>query len=331
MRALAALLLLAAALRFPTLGEQSFWRDEASTALELHGGLGHLWSGVRDLEGMPPGYFLLAWVWSKAFGLGEVGLRSLSALIGVATVGVAWALGAHWSPRAGRLAAAFAATSPFLVWYAQEARPYALLVLATATATLFLVRGRVAAWGLAAAAALLTHYFAVFLLVPQALVLLRRHGRGAVPGLAPPVVVGLALTPLALSQRDNGVDWVSGSALAGRVADVAKHWGSGAFGTPVDAAGALALALLVAGMVGALASGRGGRVVATAAAAIAVPVVLALAGADYVLDRYLIAALVPLLAVVTAGFGTRRGTVGTAGGARPCPPFPAFPSPKDPQ
>lgn len=305
LRLLGALLLAGAALRFGTLGEQSFWRDEASTALELHGGLGHVLSSVRDLEGMPPGYFVLAWLWSKAFGLGEVGLRSLSALIGVGTIGVAWALGREWSPRAGLLAAALVAASPFLVWYAQEARPYALLVLLTATATLFLVRGRPLAWGLAAVAALLTHYFAVFLLVPQAAILLRRHGRSALPGLAPPAIAGLALAPLVAAQADNRVDWVSGTSLAGRIADVAKHWTAGEFGTPVDAAGALALALLAAGVVLGLGAPRGRRLAAAALVAMALPVVLALAGADYVLDRYLIAALVPLLAVAAAGCASR--------------------------
>ena len=39
---------------------------------------------------MPPLYYLLAWVWAEVSGLGAVGLRSLSALAGVATVPVAY-------------------------------------------------------------------------------------------------------------------------------------------------------------------------------------------------------------------------------------------------
>ena len=38
--ALGGAVLVAIALRFPTLGDQSFWRDEASTALELNDALG---------------------------------------------------------------------------------------------------------------------------------------------------------------------------------------------------------------------------------------------------------------------------------------------------
>lgn len=331
--ALAAVVVVGALLRFPTLADQSFWRDEASTALELHGAVGHMLAGVRDLEGMPPGYFVLAWLWTRAFGVGEAGLRSLSAVIGLATIPVAHALGARLSARAGWLAAAFAATSPFLVWYAQEARPYALLSLLTATATLCFVqaldgpaRRPLALWGAAAAGALLTHYFAVFVLVPQALVLLYRHGRRALPGMLAPVVTGLALVPLLIAQHDNRVDWVSGAQLSTRLADVAKHWASGEFGTPVDAAGALSLVLLIAGVGLALSRGRAGAtwaVVGTAGAALALPVLVAAIGQDYVLDRYLIAALVPLLAVAAAGFAG-LGRSGQAAGVALALLFVAF-------
>ncbi len=331
--ALGVLIVVGALLRFPTLADQSFWRDEASSALELNGGFGHMFASVRGLEGMPPGYFVLAWLWTRVFGVGEAGLRSLSAVIGLATIGVAYALGCRLSARAGWLAAALAATSPFLVWYAQEARPYALLSLLTATVTLCFVqaldgpaRRPLLLWGAAAAGALLTHYFAVFLLVPQALVLLRRHGRRSLAGMVAPVVTGLALAPLLIAQHDNRVDWVSGTPLSTRLADVAKHWASGEFGTPVDAAGALALVLLVAGVLLALARGRAAAawaVAGTAVAALALPVLLAAVGQDYVLDRYLIAALVPLLALAAAGYAG-RGRWGPAAGVALALLFVAF-------
>ena len=66
------------------------------------------------------------------------------------------------------------------MWYSQEARAYGLFVLMSALAMLCFVRAldeptprRMAAFALAGALALLTHYFAVFLLVPMALWLLR--------------------------------------------------------------------------------------------------------------------------------------------------------------
>lgn len=300
---LAAAVIVAAALRFPTLGDQSFWRDEASTALELNGSFGFAMRNLTDFEGMPPGYFALAWLWSQVFGLGEAGLRSLSALAGVATVPVAWALARALRPRAAPLAAGLVATSPLLVWYSQDARPYALLILLTALMTLFWVRDRRVAWGWAAAGALLTHYFAVFLIVPQAVLLVRRGARSR--ELAPLVVCGLSLAPLVAAQTDARVDWITDTSLGSRILDVGKHFATGAFGTPMDALGVLAGVALVAGA--ALARGQARVVLAVAAVAMALPVLLAVFGADYVLDRYLLASLVPLLAVVAVGLARAPG------------------------
>ena len=293
---LGALVLVAVALRFPTLGDQSFWRDEASTAIELDRSFGGAMRYLADYEGMPPGYFALAWLWSQVFGLGEAGLRSLSAVFGVATVPAAWALARALQPQAAPVAAGLVATSPLLVWYSQDARPYALLVFVTTLMTLFWVRDRRVAWGFAAAGALAVHYFAIFLIAPQAVVMLRR---GARRELAPLVLCGLALAPLLADQTDARVDWITDTSLGSRVVDVGKHFATGAFGTPLDVLGVLAVLLLVAGA--ALARGRARAVLVVAGVAAALPVLLAVVGADYVLDRYLIATLVPLLAVVAVG------------------------------
>ena len=71
-----------------------------------------------------------AWAWGGVFGLGEAGVRSLSLIAGAATVPVAYLAGRELSGvRAGLVAAALVAVSPFLVFYSQEARAYALLTL----------------------------------------------------------------------------------------------------------------------------------------------------------------------------------------------------------
>ena len=58
-------------------------------------------------ESAPPLYYALAWLWTQLTGTGEFGLRSLSALAGVATVPVAYLLGAELRDRrAGIVAAA---------------------------------------------------------------------------------------------------------------------------------------------------------------------------------------------------------------------------------
>jgi len=65
--------------------------------------------------------------------------------------------------------------SPFLVWYAQEARSYSLFALLTACTVLFLGRALRApresaylGWAVSSGLAIATHYFAVFVVVPEA-------------------------------------------------------------------------------------------------------------------------------------------------------------------
>src|SRR6186997_646624 len=125
-----ALTLLGAVLRFPTLDRQSFWLDELVTASLLDRSLGGALGEIPRTEATPYLYYVVAWLWSSVFGLGEVGLRSLSALAGTATIPVAYGAGVVLvSRRAGLVTAALVATSPFLVWYSQEARSYALFAL----------------------------------------------------------------------------------------------------------------------------------------------------------------------------------------------------------
>src|SRR3954466_5060010 len=95
--ALAALVALGAALRFATLDVQSFWFDEAVTVGLVKRSLGDMLSHIPNSESTPPLYYVLAWLWSKAFGTGEVGLRSLSALCGTAAIPAFYAAAAELS------------------------------------------------------------------------------------------------------------------------------------------------------------------------------------------------------------------------------------------
>src|SRR5205823_9773901 len=120
---------------------QSYWVDEATTVRELHLSFGGMLHAVATNESTPPLYYGLAWVWAKVLGTGEVGLRSLSALSGVAVIPVVYLAGRELgSRRAGVYAALLAALSPFLIWYSQEARAYMLLTLVCALSFLFFAR-----------------------------------------------------------------------------------------------------------------------------------------------------------------------------------------------
>ena len=241
--ALGALVAVAAALRFTRIGHQSFWLDESFTVDLVRRPFGDMLSGVASTESTPPLYYVLAWLWAKVFGHGEAGLRSLSALFGTLTVPVAWRAAREWfdSTRAGLVAAALVAFNPFFVWYSQEARSYSLLVLMAMLTLLFL--GRRSAytwWALVAALGLLTHYFAAFLIVPEAVWLvwgprarrLRRRARWR---------VGAALAPLALHQRAQGhTSFIADLSLRTRVTDLPKKLVTGELGTPTPLIGPIA-------------------------------------------------------------------------------------------
>ena len=162
--AVGALTAVAAVLRFWGLGRQGLWFDEANTAQLLQLSPGHMLGLLPQSESTPPLYYCVAWVWVRIFGNTAAGLRSLSAVAGVAMVPVAYALAAELvSRRAGLICAALTACNPLLVWYSQEARAYELLVLLSAVSVLAAARAvrepsrrRVALWTLAAVLALAT-------------------------------------------------------------------------------------------------------------------------------------------------------------------------------
>jgi len=339
---------LAALARFATLDLQSFHHDEAVTAGQvLDPGLGATLDQVAGGERSPPLYYILAWGWSTLFGTGEVGLRSLSALIGTLMVPAAFFCGrALASERVGLTAALFFALNPYLVWYSQEARSYILMALFATIAIWGLARWdregghrSLWIWALGSAGALLSHYFAAFLIVPQALwLLLRGERRPVLRPVAAVAVVGIALVPLALAQQ--GSDRREGFTdrpVAERVLEVGLNYVASEDPDPLSGSGKVDAVQIGAGMGGlvlaALAAwiffrrppadegqedtGReryaAARLAALAAIAIAVPAVLALAGLDLLNPRNLLAIVVPVLLVGALIFGGTRDRLALAG------------------
>jgi mannosyltransferase len=125
----ALILLLAAALRFYRLAGQSLWSDEGNSVALAQAGLAEI-AARTALDIHPPLYYWLLHFWMRLFGQSEVAVRSLSAVAAVLLVAVIYQVGARlFGRRAGLMAAFIAAVSPFQVYYAQEARMYALLAL----------------------------------------------------------------------------------------------------------------------------------------------------------------------------------------------------------
>jgi mannosyltransferase len=325
--ALAAFVALGAALRFATLGVQSYWYDEAVTVGLLEMDLGGMLREIPNSESTPPLYYLLAWLWSKLFGTGEAGLRSLSALFGTAAIPAAYAAARELlDRRVGLAVAGLAAVNPLLVWYSQEARTYALLMLLGTLSVLFFARVlRRAArrdlilWALFSALALASHYFAAFLLVPEAvwLAVAARDRRPVLLAIAVVGAVALALAPLALHQRSLDLaSFIRSIPLPFRIARTPKQYLVG-FESPLEiATSVLAAAIATWGIARAWLRLRGQRGIRIAAllgvATVAMPLVLALVGADYFDTRNAILTWLPLATVVAAGLLVADGRAGLA-------------------
>jgi 4-amino-4-deoxy-L-arabinose transferase-like glycosyltransferase len=334
---LGALICLATVVRVVGLGHQSFWFDEADTVAILHTSLGHLLARVPRWETTPPLYFVLAWGWSHLSGYGESGLRSLSALAGILTVPVGFAIGTKLrSRRVGLIVAALIACNPLLVWYSQEARAYSLLVLLTSLTVLAFLHtlerptGRtVVAWAAISALAIATHYYAALAIVPEAVWLLARHRRLPQIRLAV-VAVALWYIPfalMALRQLDNlGLsNWINRIPLLQRTGDLPREF----------VLGPTAPAQLWLGLVSALAVAVSAFFLIRRAdqedrQAIRVAGVLALAGFgivfalivlgfDQMNTRNLLALWLPVALVVALGFGVSgAGRLGLAGAGALC-------------
>jgi len=351
---LAALMILAAALRFSTLTQQSFWYDEAFTPVHvLHASLAATLRAVVHTENTPPLWYVIAWADARVFGTGELALRLPSALAGVATVPVAWAIGRELTGRrtTAIAAAALVACNPLFVWYSQEARAYELSVLTVALAMLCLLRARraaaagepsgrwLAAFAVSGSLALLTHYFTAFLLLGMVGLLLwdlvrERAGQAGLPGSAGRwhrratlsavgfvAAVGIALVPLAVAQGGHNAQWIGRWALGSRLATIPQYYLTGYSGAPLGHGIELLVALpIIVGIVFGLwrvllpREERGAMVaLVIAAAGILIPFALVGFGADYLGPRNLVAAMIPITALIAVVVPSQRaGRVGIA-------------------
>lgn len=321
---LAAIVVGGAVLRFSTLDLQSFWDDEAVTVggvldPSLFKTLGH----IPRTEASPPLYYVLAWIWTRVFGHSEVGIRSLSAAFGTATIPVVWWAGrvlvARW---VGIAAAALVAASSEMVWYSQEARGYALLVLLCALSVAFMAEairrrpGRMLMWwAIASALAISTHYFGAFVAIPEAAVLfwvLRERRREVVIWTAGVGAVGAVLLPLAIHQAGYGHDvWIKYLALDHRLAQLWKEFTIGRAATPPDdllvVAHVAVIATAVVALWGGLRSRPTGFLIAAGVglAALLIPLSLKLVNADYFYARNLMGAWIPLVIALAAAVQVR--------------------------
>lgn len=267
--AITAILIAAFALRTHTIGAQSFWNDEGSSYVQSLRTFPEIASHAgRDIH--PPGYYWLLAIWRVVTGETETAYRMFSALASLVTMALTYAVGRRIGGRAvGLLAALLSALNTFSIYYAQEARMYALLSLWGAASTLTLLRlidqpsrRRALLHGIITAAGLWTGYAFPFVMLAHGLytviVLARQRARQHALRLFLHYVLANAFAfllllpwlPTALAQisawPNTGQPIPTGEALA-----IILHWltfGLTATGEPL----AIPLILMLFGLLGSL-------------------------------------------------------------------------------
>jgi len=177
--------LLAFALRVYRLDFQSLWRDEVDALRFALFPLPKLLGTFTQGGWNGPLYFPLLRVWIAAAGQREFALRFPSLLGGVLAVPLTYALGRRLgSQRLAMLGSLLVAVSPYLVWYSQEAKMYALFTAGGLLSWYLYLRGlEEGGWGVwvgyVVATSLCTylHLLAVLLIPAQAAVFLLQWSR----------------------------------------------------------------------------------------------------------------------------------------------------------
>lgn len=201
-------LFLAVVVRFVTVSP--LWLDEAQTVAIARLPLGELAEGLRH-DGAPPLFYVLLHGWMSVFGDGDLAVRSLPGLFGVAALPFAWVAGRRLGGKTVAWSALILlAASPFAVRYATEARMYSLvmvLVLIGYLAVMELLerpgsRRAAIGVGVVTGALLLTHYWSLYLLFVTGVTLFMVARRapspardGARRGLVAMAVGSLAFLP----------------------------------------------------------------------------------------------------------------------------------------
>jgi len=140
--ALCIVVVLGAGLRVYAINFQSLWTDEISSLVITDPTLPfrQFWDRVLADTHPPIYYLVLRWS-SSAFGQSEIIARAPSVLFGILTICAAAILPGESLSRSSRIALPMLlAVSPGAVWYAREARSYALLLLLSTLITVACIR-----------------------------------------------------------------------------------------------------------------------------------------------------------------------------------------------
>ncbi|MDU8946295.1 glycosyltransferase family 39 protein [Ovoidimarina sediminis] len=297
--------------------DYSFWLDEMISVSFAQAGFGEaLRLAFQDVH--TPLYPAVLALWTKGFGTSELAARGLSALWAGGALACLLTLRGRFPDRQILIAMILLISHPLFFYFAQEARPYAMLLCLSTLSVCLLLRG--SPWlPLAAVALGLTHYFGALLAVALLSLSWWNGPRGwrtcVVPGLVFACLVAWPVSQLLfgrLGSRLGGEHWIEAGPveslyLAMRAVVPVVERGVFAVGLPRDLGGYIHLAFIVLGVIGIV-----GLAIRTPRARLSQPAMVFLAYAIVVLGASLLSfhtpvsternfiVLVPLAAVLGA-------------------------------
>jgi mannosyltransferase len=200
-------------LRFVSTGQ--LWLDEALSVEIARRPLPQLFSALRR-DGSPPLYYLLLHAWMAVFGTSTIAVRTLSSIISLAALPLAWYVGRAIGGR--RLAAIMlllVASTPWALRYSTETRMYTLVLVEVLAGVLILLWARanptlraLAGITVITAALAYTHYWTLYLLAPVfGWLVWRREWRIAGAMVAAVVLFAPWLPSFAYQVRNTGTPW----------------------------------------------------------------------------------------------------------------------------
>ncbi len=224
------------------IGGPSLWRDEAYTKDAITRPVSQIFALLGHQDAVHGAYYILMHVIAAGVGTSATALRfpslcamviatAFTAAIGRRAAALAWDAGRESRldipALTGLLSGMVFATAPYMTYYAQTARSYAIVTMFATIATYLLIRaypdGRWRWWAAYAAAAALTGLFNLFgllILAAHGVTLLLTNARGAGPGrrigrvplrgLAAAAAALVVLGPLldVAHREQKQIDWV---------------------------------------------------------------------------------------------------------------------------
>jgi mannosyltransferase len=289
------------------LGTKSLWFDEAYDAVHATEGWGELLSLAFGYEASQAAYLVMLKSWLAVVPDSEWWTRLPSAISTALAAGLLVVLGTRLvGRRAGLIAGVLLAVNGFVVTWSQQARTYALVLLAVTLSTYLLVRalepeaglGRWAGYGIVAALSVYVHFFAGLVIAAHAVAvaLARPRARARDVVVAALIICAGAIPALwfVATREEDQISWIAPLSLGGIKQVILEASGSNALLLVLGVAGAAVLWRAPGGV------SRSTRALIVGWAAI--PLVLAIlvsAAKPLLVPRYFIVA-VPALALLAA-------------------------------